>query len=95
MNVRLTPRYTKEFESLPFERQQSVIDAVQDFTDCVQQKKPLPNSLGVKPFRDSQSKYWEFRSTLADRVLFNWETGGVILRFVGSHDELRKFAKQR
>jgi mRNA-degrading endonuclease RelE of RelBE toxin-antitoxin system len=95
MNVWFTPRYTKEFESLPFERQQPVIDAIQIFTDCIEQKNPLPHSLGVKPFRGTKSKYWEFRSTLADRILFSWESGGVILRFVGSHDDLRKFAKQK
>ena len=94
MNVRLTPRYVKEYDSLlPTERQPAVSGAVQTFIDCVEQKKPIPDSLGLKPFRGTRSKYWEFRSTLADRILFNWEAGGVVLRFVGSHDDLRKFAK--
>lgn len=92
MNVRYTPRYVEEFDNLPPARQQAVVEAIQTFTDCITNKKPVPPGLGLTPFR-SKSKYWEFRSTLADRILFNWERGGVVLRFVGSHDDLRKFAK--
>ena len=94
MNVNYTERYVEEFVDLPSDRQQAVFEAIQTFTDCVTNKKPLPPGLGLAPFRGSKSKYWEFRSTLADRILFNWEPGGVVLRFVGSHDDLRKFAKE-
>lgn len=94
MNVKYTPRYVEEFENLPADRQQAVVGAIQTFTDCIDQKKPFPGGLGVRPFRGTKSKYWEFRSTLADRILFNWEAGGVTLRFVGSHRELKTFAKK-
>lgn len=93
MKVRYTPRYVQEFDHLPADRQQAVVEAIQAFTDCITNKKPLSPGLGLRPFHGSKSKYWEFRSTLADRILFNWETGGAVVRFVGSHDELRRFAK--
>lgn len=94
MNVSYTNRYVEEFGGLPLARQQAVLEALQIFIDCITNKKPLLPGLGLAPFRGSKSKYWEFRSTLADRILFNWEAGGVVLRFVGSHDDLRKFAKK-
>ncbi len=93
MNVRFTPRYVEEFDNLSADRQQAVLDAVKTFIDCLAQRQTPPGSLGLKPFRGTRSKYWEFRSTLADRILFSWEAGGVVLRFVGSHDDLRKFAR--
>ena len=93
MNVRLTPRYVEGFDNLPADRQQAVLGAITNFTESIDQKKTIPGSLGLKPFRGTRSRYWEFRSTLADRILFNWEAGGVVLRFVGSHDDLRKFAR--
>ena len=94
MNVRYTPRYVEEFDNLSAGRPQAVVEAIQTFTDCITNKKPVPPGLGLAPFRGSKSKYWEFRSTLADRILFSWEKGGVVLRFVGSHDDLRRFAKE-
>jgi hypothetical protein len=93
MTVRYTPRDVQEFDNLPADRQQAVVEAIQAFTDCITNKKPVLPGLGLSPFHGSQSKYWEFRSTLADRILCNWETGGVVLRCVGSHDDLRRFAK--
>jgi len=94
MNIRYTPRYLRAYDNLPGERKQAVIEAIQTFTDCIEHKKPLPDSLGLKPFRGSPSKYWEFRSTRADRILFNWEKGGIALRLVGSHDDLRRFSRE-
>lgn len=94
MNVRYTPRYVQEFDNLPTDRQQAVVKAIQAFTECITNKKPIPPGLGLRPFHGAKSKYWEFRSTLADRILFHWETGGVVLRYVGSHDDLRRFARE-
>ncbi len=94
MNVRYAPRYLRAFDNLSADRQQAVVDAVRIFTDCVAQKRQPPASLGLKPFRGSRSRFWEFRSTLADRVLFTWESGGIALHLVGSHDELRLFARE-
>jgi len=94
MNVRYAPRYLRAFDNLSVDGQEAVVDAVQTFADCVAQGRHPPASLGLRPFRGSRSRFWEFRSTLADRVLFTWETGGIALHLVGSHDELRRFARE-
>lgn len=95
MNVRFTPRFLKAFDSLPSqERKQAVSEAIQTFTNCVEQSKPIPDGIGLKSFHGAKTKYKEFRSSLSDRILFHWEPGGVVLRFVGSHNELRNFARE-
>lgn len=87
MNVAYTCRFDDEFDDPPTERQEAASNAIQDFLAYLDKKRPLNQGLGLKPYHGSS--YWEIRSSLAERILFEWEKHGVVFRFVGSHDQLR------
>ena len=90
MHVSYTRRFQDEFDALPSARQQATVEAIQDFLQRVASQQPMGAGLGLKKYGKD---YWEIRSTLSDRILFEWGNDEVIFRFVGSHDELRKFVR--
>ena len=52
----------------------------------------LPSGFGFKRLRGA---LWEFRAGLADRVLFDLESGSVTFVLVGNHDEIHRYLKRR
>lgn len=59
--------------------------------DYLDKKSPLRPGLGLKNF---SKDYWEIRVDIHDRIIFEL-TGSVIFWFVGNHDEVKRFIKNR
>ena len=50
--------------------------------------KVFPIGIGLTKLADS---LWEFRVSLALRILFRWEGQAVTFLFIGNHNEVRQF----
>ena len=83
--------FLRTFKRLDRRRQQAAIEAVQSFLTDLEERKQLPAGFGLKKLAKS---YWEIRTTLADRVVFEWLEDQITFRLVGSHDDVRRFLKQ-
>jgi addiction module RelE/StbE family toxin len=86
MKVKFQKSFTRQFAKLPIAKKQSVIDAIELFSE-----NPMQDSLRNHPLRD---KWVNYRSITADNDLrlhyrvINKETALFVA--VGSHDELYK-----
>ena len=89
------PRYSatflRAFRRLRATRQESTIQAIETLFSCLEQNRDIPSGLGLKKL---DKTYWEIRSTLADRIIFEWLKDEVTFRIIGSHDEVRRFLKR-
>ncbi|MBI3615187.1 MAG: hypothetical protein HY211_01595 [Candidatus Omnitrophica bacterium] len=83
--------FLRTFKRLDRQRQQAALEAVQSFLTYLEERKQLPAGLGLKKLAKA---YWEIRTTLADRVVFEWLEDQVAFRLVGSHDDVRRFLRQ-
>ena len=80
------------FKRLSEKRQQAALQAVETCLSALEQKHLLPVGLGLKKLG---KEYWEIRSSLADRIIFEWSGNEVIFRLIGSHNDVRRFLRSR
>ena len=83
--------FDRRFKKLSSSRQKKVYQALDTLMNYLDGNAPLQPGLGLKNWH---SDYWEIRSGLKDRILFEF-TDKVIFLMVGSHDEIRSFMKQK
>ena len=83
--------FLRTFKRLDRQRQQAAIETVQSLLTYLKERKQLPAGLGLKKLAKA---YWEVRTTLADRIVFEWLEDQVAFRLVGSHDDVRRFLRQ-
>lgn len=83
--------FLRTFKRLDRQRQQAAIEAVQFLLTYLEERKQLPGGLGLKKLAKT---YWEIRTTLADRIVFEWLEDQIAFRLVGSHDDVRRFLRQ-
>lgn len=89
------PRYShtflRTFKRLDRQRQQAAIDTVGSFVAHLEERGRLPIGLGLKKLAKT---YWEIRTSLADRMIFEWQGDQITFRLIGFHDDVRRFLKQ-
>jgi len=56
-----------------------------------EERSRLPVGLGLKKLGRA---YGEMRTTLANRLILEWEDDQITFRLVGSHDDVRRFLKR-
>ena len=91
MRYRLTPAYEKCFDALSEERKGRIRKALKALTVLFETGE-MPAGLGLKSLVHG---IWEVRAGLYDRVLFRRTADLVEFLLIGSHDEIRKFLKER
>jgi mRNA-degrading endonuclease RelE of RelBE toxin-antitoxin system len=91
MRYRLTPSYERRFKSLPGDRKEKVRKALRMLAALFETGE-MPAGLGLKSLT---AGVWEVRAGLADRVLFQKNADLVEFLIVGTHDEVRKYLKER
>ncbi len=82
--------FLKTFKHLEHNRQQAAVRAIESLMSCVAETRIAYAGLGLKKIGKN---YWEIRSRLADRIIFEWAEDQAIFRLIGSHDEVRRFLK--
>ena len=82
--------FTKAFKKLSTKRQDAVTEAVEFCLNSIGLGKRPIKGLGLKKLKES---YWEIRSTLADRIIFEWANDTFDFRLVGNHDDVRRFLR--
>ncbi|MBI4064459.1 MAG: hypothetical protein HY401_09200 [Elusimicrobia bacterium] len=89
-------RHPSFFRSLKAVRQPKRLDAIEKalatLIGCFDNRTPPPAGLGLKQLK---ANIWEVRSTLRDRIIFSWIKNSIRFLLVGSHDEIRRFLKNR
>ena len=85
------PSFERRYKKLPAFRQEAAREAIFQLIDIVERKTPLRTGLGLKHLKGN---LWEIRSTLRDRIVFNFHSDSIELVFVGNHDDIRAFLKQ-
>jgi len=83
--------FDRRFKKLPSSRQKKVYQAIDIFMKYVDGEAELPHGLGLKNWHGD---YWEIRAGLKDRILFEF-TDEIVFLFVGNHDEIKNFMKQK
>jgi hypothetical protein len=83
--------FDRRFKNLSRERREKAYEAIDVLLRYLDGLTPLPQGLGLKNWRRD---YWEIRSTLKDRILFKF-TDRIIFLFIGNHDDIRNFMKDR
>ena len=91
MRYRFTPSYEKCFRALSADRASRVRKTLQNLAGLFETGE-MPAGLGLKPLVHG---IWEVRAGLADRVLFLKSGDLVEFILIGTHDEIRKFLKER
>ncbi len=86
MIFRYLDSFRKDYKRLPKQIQVQVDKAI-----TLLEQNPRHPSLHTKRIVGTRD-VWEARVTLAYRLTFNWESGMVTLRRVGTHDILNKEA---
>jgi hypothetical protein len=89
MRYEFKPSFDRSFKKLPPFRQEKVYQALDAFMKYLDKEAPLPSGLGLKNWRED---YWEIRSSIKDRILFEF-TDEIVFLFVGNHDDIKKFMK--
>ncbi len=92
LEVEYRKRFDKSFWELPEDVRDLMTDAIGEFFKTVEEKKPARKGLGLKKYHDD---YWEIRTELGTRILFEWVGSKVSFALFGSHDDLKKFIKNR
>jgi len=83
------PSFDRRFEKLSRKRQQKAFEAIDVLMNYFDGKAPLPKGLGLKNWKGD---YWEIRSTLKDRIIFQFKNH-ISFLFIGSLDDIRTFMK--
>ena len=91
MRYRLTPAYERCFKALPEERRERVRKALRMLTALFETGE-MPVGLGLKQLARG---IWEVRAGLGERILFVKNADLVEFVLIGSHDEIRRFLKER
>lgn len=84
MTFRALSTFQRDFNSLPREIQKQFEKVIRLF-----EENPRHPSLRVKKM-EGTGGIWEARVTQSHRFTFNWESGVVTLRRIGTHDILKK-----
>lgn len=84
------PKFDRAFRSLSAQQSASVNAAISRL-ESVFGRPHLHSGIGLRPF----GKYFEFRAGLDLRVLFLPEGGDLHLCFVGNHNQVRAFIRNR
>lgn len=82
--------FEKTFKKLSKERQDAITEAVGSFFHSTVPGKQPTKGLGLKKLKGN---YWEIRSSLADRIIFEWIGDNFDFRLAGSHNDVRKFLR--
>ena len=85
------PSFERRYKKLPAFRQEAVREAIFQLIDIVERRAPLKAGLGLKHLKED---LWEIRSTIRDRIVFNFHSDSIELVFVGNHDDIHAFLKQ-
>ena len=91
MQYEFKPSFDRRFKKLSPERREKAYEAVDTLMKYLDHLVPLPVGLGLKNWKGD---YWEIRSSLKDRIIFKF-TDRIVFLFIGSHDEIRSFMKDR
>jgi len=83
--------FDRRFKKLSSSRQKKVYQAIDSFMKYVDGEAELPHGLGLKNWHGD---YWEIRAGLKDRILFEF-TDEIVFLFVGNHDEIKNFMKDK
>ena len=83
--------FVESFKRIEPSRQEVVLQALEVCLACLVRRTALPPSLDLKRLR---KYYWQIRSSLADRIIFEWHGDDIIFRLVGSHEDIRRFIKR-
>ena len=83
--------FLRIFKRLDRQRQRAAIEAVQTLSIHLEERSHLPIGLGLKKVAKA---YWQIRTSLADRIIFEWQDDQIIFRLIGSHDDVRRFLRQ-
>lgn len=84
MTFRVLSTFQRDFNSLPRKIQKQFEKAIRLF-----EENPRHPALRVKKM-EGTGGIWEARVTQSYRFTFNWESGVVTLRRIGTHDILKK-----
>lgn len=83
------PRFERDYRKLPRREQAAVDKAAETLLRYLDREIELPTGLG---FKRLSSDYWEIRSSLKTRIIFELKDPlGFLL--VGSHESVRRFIK--
>ena len=91
MRYEFKTSFDRRFKKLTLSRQKKVYQTLDALMNYLDGQAPLPSGLGLKNW---YADYWEIRSGLKDRILFEF-TNEIVFLFVGSHDEIKNFIKGR
>jgi len=83
--------FARRFKKFSSPRQQKVYQAIDTFMEYIDGEAELPSGLGLKNWH---ADYWEIRAGIKDRILFEL-TDHITFLFVGNHDEIKKFMRQK
>ena len=83
--------FDRAFKKLTRTEQLSVESSLNTLIDFFERKTSQPVGLGLKPIGKN---YWEIRSGLKIRILFQIEKDLATFYFVGNHDQLRRFMQE-
>jgi mRNA-degrading endonuclease RelE of RelBE toxin-antitoxin system len=81
--------FDRTFKKLSPSHQKKVYQTIDTLMNYLDGLAPLPPGLGLKNW---SADYWEIRSGLKDRILFEF-TDTIVFLFVGSHDDIKNFIK--
>lgn len=90
MNLFALPSYTRALKKLPAPLQEEA-RAVALRLPSVFGRPHLHGGIGLR----SIGAYYELRVGIRHRVLFLVESGDALLVFIGTHDEIRAYVKNR
>jgi hypothetical protein len=84
------PKFDRAYRSLPAQQQAEVQAAIARVEPAFG-RPHLHSGIGLRPF----GKYFEFRAGRDLRILFLPEGGDLHLCFVGNHDQVRAYIKNK
>lgn len=91
MRYYFLPTFNRRFKKLPNQKQECIFTAVESLKYFYQTRRPAAG-LGLKNLRGN---FWEIRASLQDRIVFSLEEDIINFVLIGSHDEVRRFLKNR
>jgi len=83
--------FDRRFKKFSPPRQQKVYQAIDTLMKYIDGEAEPPIGLGLKNWH---ADYWEIRAGIKDRILFEF-TDQITFLFVGNHDEIKKFMRQK
>ena len=91
MQYEFKASFDRRFKKLSPSRQKKVYQTLDTLMYYLDGQAPLPTGLGLKNW---YADYWEIRAGLKDRILSEF-TDTIAFLFVGSHDEIKNYMKER